>query len=214
MRDDAEKRGQLIRHLEDALALADEIEDGQTWLVGSRFLRQSQHHMDESFIDVYGSYAIKLLKLQTDLLQALDRHRRGHHQTVEVHHVHLYPGSQGVIGVVNPPQDGGEGPKMMDGPMHPQTEPVPLRNARRGTCDGVTSSRFSAARRPLGPSWRARSSRRRRSSALSAPGSGTRETVSLHAFLRSMGSRSMRPRANPPRSERPQRSWFDPPSRA
>src|SRR5205823_14674118 len=30
MRDDAEKRGQLIRHLEDALALADEIEDGQT----------------------------------------------------------------------------------------------------------------------------------------------------------------------------------------
>jgi len=106
MRDDAEKRGQLIRHLEDALALADEIEDGQTWLVGSRFLRQSQHHMDESFIDVYGSYAIKLLKLQTDLLQALDRHRRGHHQTVEVHHVHLYPGSQGVIGVVNPPQDG------------------------------------------------------------------------------------------------------------
>ena len=57
---------------------------------------------------------------------------------------------------------------MMDGPMHPQTEPVPLRNARRGTCDGVTSSRFSAARRPLGPSWRARSSRRRRSSALSA----------------------------------------------
>src|SRR5262249_2045098 len=47
-----------------------------------------------------------LLKLQTELLQALDRHRRGHHQTVEVHHVHLYPGSQSVIGVVNPTQDG------------------------------------------------------------------------------------------------------------
>ena len=30
MTDGAEKRGQLIRHLEDALALADEIEDGQT----------------------------------------------------------------------------------------------------------------------------------------------------------------------------------------
>jgi hypothetical protein len=30
MRDHAEKRGQLIRHLEEALALADEIEDGQT----------------------------------------------------------------------------------------------------------------------------------------------------------------------------------------
>jgi len=49
---------------------------------------------------------------------------------------------------------------------------------------------------------------------LVSPGSGTRETVSLHAFLRSMGSRSMRPRANPPRSERPLRSWFDPSSRA
>jgi hypothetical protein len=30
MADEAEKRGQLIRHLEEALALADEIEDGQT----------------------------------------------------------------------------------------------------------------------------------------------------------------------------------------
>ena len=77
-----------------------------TGLSGLRFLRQSQHHMSEDFINVYGGYAIKLLKLQTELLQALDRHRRGHHQTDEVHHVHLYPGSQGVIGVVNPAQDG------------------------------------------------------------------------------------------------------------
>jgi hypothetical protein len=30
MMNNAEKRGQLIRHLQDALALADEIEDGQT----------------------------------------------------------------------------------------------------------------------------------------------------------------------------------------
>jgi hypothetical protein len=29
MTDEAEKRGQLIRHLEEALALADEMEDGQ-----------------------------------------------------------------------------------------------------------------------------------------------------------------------------------------
>jgi hypothetical protein len=72
-----------------------------TGLSGLRFLRQSQRHMTEDFIDVYGGYAIKLLKLQAELLQGLDRHRRGHRQTVEVHHVHLYPGSQGVIGVVN-----------------------------------------------------------------------------------------------------------------
>jgi hypothetical protein len=76
-----------------------------TGLAGLRFLRQSHRHMTEDFIEVYGGYAIKLLKLQAGLLQALDRHRRGHRQTVEVHHVHLYPGSQGVIGVVNPAQD-------------------------------------------------------------------------------------------------------------
>jgi len=30
MRDEAEKRGQLIRHFEDVLPVADEIEDGRT----------------------------------------------------------------------------------------------------------------------------------------------------------------------------------------
>jgi hypothetical protein len=86
------------------------VEIVATGLSGLRFLRQSQHHMVEDFIDVYGGQAIKLLKLQTQLLQALDRHRRGHRQTVEVHHVHLYPGSQGVIGIVNPAQDGRSSP--------------------------------------------------------------------------------------------------------
>jgi hypothetical protein len=36
MMDEAEKRGQLIRHLEDALALADEMEDGQTGFLVER----------------------------------------------------------------------------------------------------------------------------------------------------------------------------------
>jgi hypothetical protein len=36
--DKAEKRGQLIRHPEDALALADEIEDGQTGFLIERAL--------------------------------------------------------------------------------------------------------------------------------------------------------------------------------
>ena len=37
MTDEADKRGQLIRQLEDALALADEIEDGQTgYLIRAR----------------------------------------------------------------------------------------------------------------------------------------------------------------------------------
>jgi hypothetical protein len=82
-----------------------------TGLSGLRFLRQSQHHMDENFIDVYGGYAIKLLKLQAELLHTLDRHRRGNHQTVEVQHVHVYPGAQGVVGIVNPPDREGTGRK-------------------------------------------------------------------------------------------------------
>jgi hypothetical protein len=74
---------------------------------GLRFLRQSHRHMTEDFIDVYGSYALKLLRLQADLIQTLDRHRRGNRQTVEVRHVHVYPGAQGVVGIVNGSQVGG-----------------------------------------------------------------------------------------------------------
>jgi hypothetical protein len=68
---------------------------------GLRFLHQSQTFMIEPTIDVYGGYAIRLLRLQVDLIQAFDRHRRGNQQTVEVRHVHLHPGSQGVVGIVN-----------------------------------------------------------------------------------------------------------------
>ena len=34
--------------------------------------------MTEEYVSVYGNYANKLLRLQLDLIQALDRHRRGH----------------------------------------------------------------------------------------------------------------------------------------
>jgi hypothetical protein len=39
--DDAEKRGRLIRHLEDALALADELQDGHTGLFDRAGTRRS-----------------------------------------------------------------------------------------------------------------------------------------------------------------------------
>jgi glutamate mutase epsilon subunit len=42
MMDDAEKRGQLIRHLEDALALADEIQDGHTGYLIERALDEAR----------------------------------------------------------------------------------------------------------------------------------------------------------------------------
>jgi hypothetical protein len=77
------------------------VEIVATGLSGLRFLRQSHKNMTEEYVSVYGNYANKLLRLQLDLIQALDRHRRGHKQTVEVQHVHLHSGAQGVVGIVN-----------------------------------------------------------------------------------------------------------------
>src|ERR1700719_2900694 len=39
-----------------------------TGFAGLRFLRQSHRQMTEDYIDVYGGYAIKLLRLQNDLI--------------------------------------------------------------------------------------------------------------------------------------------------
>jgi hypothetical protein len=77
------------------------VEIVATGFSGLRFLRQSHRNMTEEFINVYGNYANKLLRLHLDLIQALDRHRRSHKQTVEVRHVHIYPGAQGMVGIVN-----------------------------------------------------------------------------------------------------------------
>ena len=68
---------------------------------GLKFLRQSQHNIDEIYIGVYGGYAAKLFRLQLDMMQALDRHRRGNTQSVEVRHLHIHSGAQGVVGIVN-----------------------------------------------------------------------------------------------------------------
>jgi hypothetical protein len=65
-----------------------------TGFSGLRFLRQSQRHMTEEYIDVYGNYAIKLLRLQNEMIQTFDRYRRGNKQTVEVRHVHIHSGGQ------------------------------------------------------------------------------------------------------------------------
>ena len=82
-----------------------------TGFAGLRFLRQSQHSMTDDYIRTYGPYANKLLRLHLDLIQALDRHRRGHKQTVEVRHVHMHSGAQGVVGIVNAGKGEGSGEK-------------------------------------------------------------------------------------------------------
>jgi hypothetical protein len=44
-----------------------------TGSAGLRFLRQSHRHMTEDFINVYGNYAIKLLRLQNEMIQTFDK---------------------------------------------------------------------------------------------------------------------------------------------
>src|SRR5215211_1399866 len=74
-----------------------------------KFLHHSQRHLDESFVGVYGGYATRLLRLQLELIQGLDKHRRGNQQTVRVEHVHIHAGAQGVVGIVNSTKRAGEG---------------------------------------------------------------------------------------------------------
>ena len=77
-----------------------------TGFASLRFLQLGQRHLEDAYIDVYGAYATRLMRLQLELVQALDKHRRGHKQTVEVRHVHIYPGAQGVVGIINSLKDG------------------------------------------------------------------------------------------------------------
>src|SRR5262249_61569463 len=71
------------------------VEIVATGFAGFRFLRQSQHHMTEGYIGTYGPYANKLLRLQLDLVQALDRPRRGRKQTMGVGHLPIHPRGTG-----------------------------------------------------------------------------------------------------------------------
>jgi hypothetical protein len=80
-----------------------------TGFAGLKFLQRGQRHLDEVHIGVYGGYGAKLLRLQLELIQALDKHRRGHNQTVEVRHVHIHPGGQGVVGIINSGKVGSAG---------------------------------------------------------------------------------------------------------
>ena len=77
------------------------VQIAATGFAGLKFLRQSQHHMDEIYIDVYGGYATKLFRLQLEMIQAFDRHQRGNKQTMEVRHVHIHAGGQGAVGIFN-----------------------------------------------------------------------------------------------------------------
>jgi hypothetical protein len=87
------------------------VQIAATGFAGLKFLRHSQRHLDETFIGVYGGYATRLIRLQLELIQTLDRHRHGNKQTVEVRHVHIHSGAQGVVGIVNSGKASDQGEK-------------------------------------------------------------------------------------------------------
>jgi hypothetical protein len=87
------------------------VEIVATGFSGLRFLRQSHRHMTDAYINVYGNYALKLLRLQTELINAFDRYGRGNKQTVEVRHVHIHSRGRGVVGIINAEPKQGSGQK-------------------------------------------------------------------------------------------------------
>jgi hypothetical protein len=77
------------------------VEIAATAFASFKFLHLCLHHQQDTCIDVWGGNAIRLIKLELGLIQALDQHRRGNKQTVRVERVHLHAGAQGVLGIVN-----------------------------------------------------------------------------------------------------------------
>jgi hypothetical protein len=77
------------------------VEIVATGFSGLRFLRQSQKFMTEDYINIYGNYANKLIRLQLDLMKALEQMRRVSQQTVAVGRVDVHPGGQALVGIVN-----------------------------------------------------------------------------------------------------------------
>jgi transposase len=99
-RDFAAWLGLVPRQTELEALLAVQI--AATGFASLKFLQLGQRHLEDAYIEVYGGYGTRLLRLQLDLIQALDKHRRGRRgnkQTVEVRHVHIHPGGQGVVGI-------------------------------------------------------------------------------------------------------------------
>jgi hypothetical protein len=76
-----------------------------TGFAGMRFLRQSQTFMIETNINVYGGFAQKLIRLQLDLMQTLERLQRGSRPTVGIERIDIHAGAQ-VVGIVNQPGKG------------------------------------------------------------------------------------------------------------
>jgi len=53
------------------------VDIAATAFASFKFLHFCLRHQQDTYIDVWGGYAIRLIKLELELIQALDKHRRG-----------------------------------------------------------------------------------------------------------------------------------------
>jgi hypothetical protein len=69
-----------------------------------KFLSMANLNLNNLHPDILNAWSnryIKLMKLFTQQMDALDRHRRGGKQTVSVEHVHVHQGGQAIVGNVS-----------------------------------------------------------------------------------------------------------------
>ena len=127
------------------------VQIAATGFAGLKFLRQSQHHMDEILHRCVRRLRDEIVQGQVELLHAMDRHQRGNQQTVEVRHVISIPVLKAWWGCVNARPRGRD--KMKDDPMHPKPELAPLRQVR---CGAKTRSGKSCQSSPVSGKARCR----------------------------------------------------------
>jgi hypothetical protein len=97
--------------------------------------------------------ANKLSRTYATLLEALNRHRGKGQQKVTVEHVHVHPGGQAVVGVVEK-AGGGDGAKLKDQPDALQIAHAPQLAMRRADAERELLPVAGDAERPLPDAWR------------------------------------------------------------
>ena len=83
------------------------VQIAATGFASLKFLQLGQRHLEDAYIEVYGGYATRLMRLQLELIQALDKNRRGRRDNKQTVELHIHPGGQGVVGIINSLKDGG-----------------------------------------------------------------------------------------------------------
>ena len=107
------------------------VQIAATGFASLKFLKLGQRHLEDAYIEVYGGYATRLMRLQLELIQALDKHRRGRRDNKQTVELHIHPGGQGVVGIINSLKEGGslESPQNAQQIAHAPQPPMRSPNA-------------------------------------------------------------------------------------